>query len=97
MKKLLPDIPDIPGFPGPKTLVLNLGGTITHQEYKFGSGTEVLKRPGLTRFLRKLAQMYEIVIFGTDDTQFVFGIAEKLDPTHTILAGRFAKESLTYD
>ncbi len=29
--------------------------------------------------------------------QFTFTISEKLDPTHTIFAGRFARESMVYE
>jgi len=55
MKKLLPDMPPIPpGMDVPKTLVLNLSGTLIHTEFVFGKGCEVLKRPGLTQFLRHL-------------------------------------------
>lgn len=31
----------------PKTLVLNLSGTIIHTDFVFGKGQEILKRPGL--------------------------------------------------
>jgi import inner membrane translocase subunit TIM50 len=46
--KLLPDIPPLPfGYEIPKTLVLNLTGTMLHTDFVFGKGAEVLKRPGL--------------------------------------------------
>lgn len=52
VEKLLPDRPPAPpGAVYPKTLVLNLRGTLIHSEYKFGTGFEVLKRPGLSVFL----------------------------------------------
>jgi len=55
LKKLLADVPSfIPEMEVPKTLVLNLSGTIIHTDYVFGKGVEVVKRPGLTQFLRKL-------------------------------------------
>ena len=53
-----------PGAMIPKTLVLNLNGTLIHSEYKFGVGFEVLKRPGLSVFLQRMARSYECVIFG---------------------------------
>lgn len=34
VEKLLPDRPDMPGVVFPKTLVLNLRGTLIHSEYK---------------------------------------------------------------
>ena len=51
VEKLLPDRPDIPGIIFPKTMVLNLRGTLIHSEYKFGTGFEILKRPGLSVFV----------------------------------------------
>lgn len=48
--KLLPDQLHIKGFTRepPKTLVLDLSGTLIHQEYEMGKGMLVIKRPGLT-------------------------------------------------
>lgn len=34
VEKLLPDRPDIPGMVFPKTLILNMRGTLVHSEYK---------------------------------------------------------------
>ena len=51
MTKMLPDRLDLPGMANPKTLVLNLNGTLVHQEYKLGVGMEVFKRPGLSTFI----------------------------------------------
>lgn len=37
--KLLPDIPELPfGYEIPKTLVLNVSGTLLHMDYVFGVG-----------------------------------------------------------
>lgn len=64
MDKLLPDIPELPpGYEIPKTLVINLTGTIVHTDFVFGKGysiflkvrAEIMKRPGLTKFLKKLS------------------------------------------
>lgn len=42
VEKLMPDRPRAPpGAMYPKTLVLNLRGTLIHSEYKFGVGFEV--------------------------------------------------------
>ena len=56
-----------PGYAPMKTLVLNLNGTLIHSEYKFGVGFEVLKRPGLSLFLQRMAKSYELVIFGDQE------------------------------
>ena len=47
--------PTPPGYKHPKTLVLNVTGTLTYSEYKLGVGFEVLKRPGLSLFLQQMA------------------------------------------
>jgi len=58
---LLPDIPPLPpGYEIPKTLVLNLSGTLLKTDFVFGKGyynnflsikkkisAEIMKRPGL--------------------------------------------------
>jgi import inner membrane translocase subunit TIM50 len=47
----------------PKTLVLNLNGTLIHGDYQMGEGFVCLKRPGLSVFLQRMAKFYEIVVF----------------------------------
>jgi TFIIF-interacting CTD phosphatase-like protein len=47
---------------------LNLRGLLLSQEYKFGVGYEILKRPGLSVFLQRMSRYYEIVIFGDEDS-----------------------------
>ena len=57
VEKLMPDRPPAPpGAMYPKTLVLNLRGTLIHSEYKFGVGFEVQKRPGLSTFINRLSR-----------------------------------------
>lgn len=78
VEKLLQDKPNMPGMVFPKTLVLNLRGTLIHSEYKvifyllyvyqFGQGFEILKRPGLSVFLQRMSRFYEVVIFGDEET-----------------------------
>lgn len=36
---------------------------------KMGHGFEIIKRPGLARFLQEMGKSYELVIFGTEDSQ----------------------------
>ena len=68
VEKLLPDRPPLPpGSAYPKTLVVNLRGTLIHSEYKFGVGFEILKRPGLSVFLQRMSRYYELVIFGDEE------------------------------
>jgi len=36
-----------------------------------GSGFEIVKRPGLHRFLQEMGKVYEVVIFGTEDVTVI--------------------------
>ncbi len=93
VEKLLPDPPQLqPGQIWPKTLILNLRGTLVHSEYKFGEGFEFRKRPGLSAFLNRLSQMYEIVVFGDEEATTVNELCEALDPQYRIFSGRFGHE-----
>lgn len=57
VSKLLLDRPPLPPGSVPfKVLVLNLNGTLIHSEYKLGSGFEIVKRPGLSVFLQRMAR-----------------------------------------
>ena len=64
---LLDRMPLPPGYQHPKTLVLNLNGTLIHSSYKLGVGFEILKRPGLAMFLSTMARNYELVVFGDQE------------------------------
>lgn len=93
--KLLPDFPKMPaGYALPKTLVLDLKGTLISASYSLGVGFEVKMRPGLMEFLSKMAQMYEVVIFSDEDFQFTMMTAENLDPQHRIFSSRLSRESM---
>lgn len=97
LDKLLPDLPKLPpGYMSPKTLVLDLKGTILSAEYVFGKGYVIMKRPGLTEFLNKVSQMYEVVILCEEDTFFMSQLAESLDPQHRIFQARMGRECLCY-
>eukprot|EP00347_Sterkiella_histriomuscorum_P015966 403355012 len=94
VEKLLPDRPPLPpGSAYPKTLVINMRGTLVHSEYKFGSGFEILKRPGLSVFLQRLSRFYEIVIFGDEESGIVNDICDALDPNYQMIMGRLGRES----
>ncbi len=83
VEKLLPDRPQAPpGAVYPKTLILNMRGTLVHSEYKFGTGFEILKRPGLSVFLQRMSRMYEVVIFGDEENGIINDICEALDPEY---------------
>ena len=93
IEKLLPDPPPLmPGQIFPKTLILNLRGTLVCSEYKFGEGFEFKKRPGLSAFLNRMSQMYEVVVFGDEEQTTVHELCEALDPQYRIISGRFGHE-----
>jgi len=61
---LLPDMPPPPpGHVPMRTLVLDLEGTLCHSEWDAKYGWRTAKRPGVDKFLMRLAGMYEIVLF----------------------------------
>lgn len=94
VEKLLHDIPPLPpGTPYPKTLILGLRGITVHSEYKLGVGFQFKKRPGLNSFIQRLGQMYELVIFGEEESSLVQEICEALDPEARYIAGRIGHES----
>lgn len=53
---MLPDRPNVPGYQHPKTLVMNMNGTLVHQTYNLGVGVEMYKRPGLTSFINRMSK-----------------------------------------
>lgn len=90
----MPDKPPLgPGIPYPKTLIIGLRGVSVRSEYKLGLGFEFKKRPGLSALLQHLSRLYEIVIFGDEESSLVQEICEALDPNGMIIAGRIGHES----
>ncbi|EAS02988.2 NLI interacting factor-like phosphatase (macronuclear) [Tetrahymena thermophila SB210] len=97
-QNLLVDQHLVYGFgPAPKTLVLNLTGTIVHTEFKFGKGTQIKKRPGLNEFLNRLSEHYEIVILADEDSFFVDEVRQHLDPNQRIFFNGFGKEAMVFE
>jgi len=91
---LLPTIPPLPpGAIYPKTLIIGLRGVSVKSEYKLGLGFEYKKRPGLNTFLQKAASMYEVVLFGDEESSLVQEIGIALDPDQRMLQGAFGHES----
>ena len=62
--KLIPD----PDGSMQKTLVINLNKTLISYSYQMGKGFEIIKRPGLNKFLLEMSNYYEIVVFGDEDS-----------------------------
>lgn len=83
----------MPGQPVVKTLVINLNKTLINYEYKMGSGFEIIKRPGLMKFLQEMGQVYEVVIFGNEDSQFIEEVCQKLDQFNMNIKHKLGKEA----
>lgn len=75
----------------PKTLVLNLSDTLIKSEYVFGKGLVIHRRPGLNQFLKKMSQMYEVVLFSNDDPMFLSTVLPSIDPRHQMITNMFGK------
>ena len=79
--KLLPnwhDMPDVPKEFQPMTLVIDLENTLVHSTWDRKHGWRTAKRPGAIKFLRELAQYYEIVLFTPSQNSVALPIIEAL-------------------
>ncbi|KAF8070196.1 protein phosphatase [Lyophyllum atratum] len=101
-KPLLPPI--LPEHAGRKCLVLDLDETLVHSSFKapdFIVPVEieyhwhhfhVLKRPGVDDFLKKMGEIYEVVIFTASLSKYADPVLDKLD-IHHVVAHRLFRES----
>ena len=64
----------------PKTLILNLSGTLVTSQYEFGTGFQYRKRPHLDMFLDRMSRMYEVVVFGDEETTMIHDVCQAIDP-----------------
>mmetsp|Transcript_3777 Transcript_3777/g.7921 ORF Transcript_3777/g.7921 Transcript_3777/m.7921 type:complete len:460 (+) Transcript_3777:103-1482(+) len=99
-EKALPDWP-MPNVPQdlacPHTLVLDLEKTLVCSSWDRKHGWRHAKRPGVDKFLQKMSQYYEIVLF----TPSIRGVAEevtaKLDPQGLIMHHLFREATHLMD
>ncbi|KAJ7703263.1 HAD-like domain-containing protein [Mycena rosella] len=104
-RPLLPPI--APEHIGRKCLVLDLDETLVHSSFKpipqpdFIVPVEiefhwhhfhVLKRPGVDDFLKRMGEIYEVVIFTASLSKYADPVLDKLD-THQVVAHRLFRES----
>ena len=97
-EKLLPDFPTQqlpPGSVAPRTLVLDLEGTLTREEWSPKYGWRTAKRPGLDIFLRRMANVYEIVLFADGGFATTEPVAYQIDPFQCI-SHRLYRDSLRF-
>lgn len=104
-KPLLPPIS--PEHVGRKCLVLDLDETLVHSSFKAIQQADfivpveieyhwhhfhVLKRPGVDNFLKKMGEIYEVVVFTASLSKYADPVLDKLD-IHHVVAHRLFRES----
>lgn len=89
IKKFLPDPVHV--LMQPKTLVINLTGTVLVTNFRFGKGLQIIKRPGLDDFLKRLSRYYEIVIYTDDEYSTIMNVMPAVDPRMNMIIGAFGR------
>ncbi|OBZ70655.1 putative phosphatase PSR2 [Grifola frondosa] len=102
---LLP--PVAPEYLGRKCLVLDLDETLVHSSLKavpspdyivpveiesYWHNFYVLKRPGVDDFLRRMGEIYEVVVFTASLSKYADPVLDRLDPSRSV-AHRLFRES----
>ncbi|KAH0589400.1 hypothetical protein H2248_005157 [Termitomyces sp. 'cryptogamus'] len=102
---LLPPI--APHQAGRKCLILDLDETLVHSSFKSIQQADyvvpveieyhlhnvyVIKRPGVDKFLKKMGEIYEIVVFTASLSKYADPVLDKLD-THQVVSQRLFRES----
>ncbi|CAL1706596.1 unnamed protein product [Somion occarium] len=104
-KPLLP--PVSPKHVGRKCLVLDLDETLVHSSFKSIQQADyvvpveieyhwhnvyVIKRPGVDSFLKKMGEIYEVVVFTASLSKYADPVLDKLD-IHRVVSHRLFRES----
>ncbi|KAF9529322.1 HAD-like domain-containing protein [Crepidotus variabilis] len=104
-RPLLPPIS--PQHAGRKCLVLDLDETLVHSSFKSISQADyvvpveieynwhnvyVIKRPGVDNFLKKMGEIYEVVVFTASLSKYADPVLDKLD-IHQVVTHRLFRES----
>lgn len=104
-RPLLP--PLAPQHAGRKCLVLDLDETLLHSSFKSIQHADyvvpveieyhwhnvyVIKRPGVDNFLKKMGEIYEIVVFTASLSKYADPVLDKLD-VHRVVSHRLFRES----
>ncbi|EIM82834.1 NIF-domain-containing protein [Stereum hirsutum FP-91666 SS1] len=104
-RPLLP--PLFPQHAGRKCLVLDLDETLVHSSFKSIQQADyvvpveieynwhnvyVIKRPGVDNFLKKMGEIYEIVVFTASLSKYADPVLDKLD-IHRVVTHRLFRES----
>ena len=104
-KPLLPPLAS--SHTGRKCLVLDLDETLVHSSFKLIPQADyvvpveiewqwhnvyVIKRPGVDNFLKKMGELYEIVVFTASLSKYADPVLDKLD-IHKVVSHRLFRES----
>ncbi|KAB5578472.1 HAD-like domain-containing protein [Coniochaeta sp. 2T2.1] len=104
-KSLLP--PQAPEFKGKKCLVLDLDETLVHSSFKILHQADftipveiegnyhnvyVIKRPGVDQFMKRVGELYEVVVFTASVSKYGDPLLDQLD-IHHVVHHRLFRES----
>ncbi|KAF8348083.1 HAD-like domain-containing protein [Amanita rubescens] len=108
MAFLVPLLPPIAlQHTGRKCLILDLDETLVHSSFKSIQQADyvvpveieynwhnvyVIKRPGVDNFLKKMGEIYEVVVFTASLSKYADPVLDKLD-THRVVTHRLFRES----
>lgn len=93
--KFLPDEPPLKPELLRKTLVLNFEGTLYAKDFSAGSGVLIHLRPGFKKFIDKMSQMYDIVLYSNEDTAFMTEVIQTIDPYQRYFMWNLGREFFT--
>ena len=95
IKKFLPDEPPLRPELLRKTLVLNFEGTLYAKDFSVGNGVLIHLRPGFKKFVDKMSQLYDIVIYSNEDTAFMTEVIQTIDPYQRYFMWNLGREFFT--
>ena len=93
--KFLPDEPPLRPELLRKTLVLNFEGTLYAKDFSAGSGVLIHLRPGFKKFIDKMSQLYDIVLYSNEDTAFMNEVIQTIDPYQRYFMWNLGREFFT--
>lgn len=93
--KFLPDEPPLRPELLRKTLVLNFEGTLYSKDFSVGNGVLIHLRPGFKKFVDKMSQLYDIVIYSNEDTAFMTEVIQTIDPYQRYFMWNLGREFFT--
>ncbi|KAL5700029.1 hypothetical protein ACHQM5_025532 [Ranunculus cassubicifolius] len=72
------------------TLVLDLDETLVYSDYNPERGWKTYKRPGVDAFLERLSQIYEVVIYTDQPSEYADPIVHRLNSAHQNVVIQYA-------